>query len=204
MVLLPNWTRVCSLHAKQSQSTDTRFWWRKVQCLLQGTKRKSERQASDPLQLGFWVRVFFVLFCFLKGKIKEAGIDHHLVTFLNHSFGSQDVSGLQVSGLVVHGLGAHLVLSLYINDLYNSDFSTLTMLLTTAIFVIWFWLINVQLAQDGGQREHKKGNKVLDREIDHKLSKGTRFYGHSVSASELPLKISHAPRRRVNCGGARI
>ena len=33
-------------------------------------------------------------------KKKEAGINHRLVTFLDHSFGSQDVSGQ-----VVHGLG---------------------------------------------------------------------------------------------------
>lgn len=30
----------------------------------------------------------------LKGENKEARINHGLMTFLNHSFGSQDVSGL--------------------------------------------------------------------------------------------------------------
>ena len=40
---------------------------------------------------------------FLNRKDKEAGVNHCLVTFLNHGFRSQDVSGLSFSGRVVHG-----------------------------------------------------------------------------------------------------
>ena len=49
---------------------------------------------------------------FSTGKNKEDGINHGLVTFLNRSFRSQDVSGLGFSGKVVHaqGLGVHLAL----------------------------------------------------------------------------------------------
>lgn len=36
----------------------------------------------------------FVLFCFVKGKNKEAEANHCLVTCLNLGFRSQDVSGL--------------------------------------------------------------------------------------------------------------
>ena len=36
----------------------------------------------------------FFLFLFLKGKNKDAGVNHHLLTFLNPGFGSQNASGL--------------------------------------------------------------------------------------------------------------
>ena len=55
----------------------------------------------------------FELGIFLKGKSKEAGINHGLVTFLSHSFGSQDVSGLwfsQSGGPWLGDLLAHLAL----------------------------------------------------------------------------------------------
>lgn len=39
----------------------------------------------------------FELGVFLKKKKTEVGINHHLVTSLNHSCGSQDVSSLQFS-----------------------------------------------------------------------------------------------------------
>ena len=32
-----------------------------------------------------------------------------------------------------------------------------------------------------GNRADKKWNKVLDREVNHKLNRGTQFYGDSVS-----------------------
>ena len=47
----------------------------------------------------------FELGVFLKGKNKEAGINHRLVTFLNRNFRGQDVSSLKFSSQVVHGLG---------------------------------------------------------------------------------------------------
>ena len=61
---------------------------------MQGTKQGSGRQASDPLQLDLWIKGF------LKRKDKEARVNHSLVT-VNHSFGSQDVSGLIFSGMSV-------------------------------------------------------------------------------------------------------
>ena len=97
------------------------------QDLLQGAKQESGRQASDPLQIGLWVRDF------LKGKNKEAGGSHRLVTFLRCSFGTQDACGLGVSGLVVHdrghsgvGLLAHLAQekqpeSQYINSVIDNS-----------------------------------------------------------------------------------
>ena len=64
------------------------------------------------------------------------------------------VSGLQFSGQVAHGTGVCELslpwrnnLSLYVNDIDNSSFSML-MMLTTAIVVVLFWLIGVQLAPD--------------------------------------------------------
>ena len=110
-------------------------------------KQECERQALDPLQLGLWVS-----FCFLKGKIKEGGINHHLVTFLNHSFQSQRhfwFTSVWLGGPQLGKLSLSWVCMLM---LYNSNFSSLTMILTTAILVLWFWLISVQLAQDWGQR----------------------------------------------------
>ena len=47
------------------------------------------------------------------------------------------------------------------------------MLSITATSVIWLWLSRVQLAQDWGLWG-EKGNKVLYREISHKLGKGWR------------------------------
>ena len=89
---------------------------------MKGTGQGSGRQASGPVQLGleFVVRLLsrVPLFatpvvCSLSGFSvhgiprqeyqsgsqswgypSEAGINHSLVTFLDHSFGSQDVSGL--------------------------------------------------------------------------------------------------------------
>ena len=86
-LVLPNQIWVCLSDVQQSPSADTRLWWRKVQCLLKGAKQANGRQASDPLPLGLWVKVF------LKGKNKEVEVNHGLVTFLNHR--SQDVSGLR-------------------------------------------------------------------------------------------------------------
>lgn len=74
---------------------------------------------------------------FLKGKNKEAGVNRLLATFLNHTLGSQDVSGLRLSGQAVHGLGVWIILPWRNNendDVYN--FSTLTILSATAILVI--------------------------------------------------------------------
>ena len=36
--MLPNWTWVHSLNLEQSQPTDTRLWWRKVQHFSQGVE----------------------------------------------------------------------------------------------------------------------------------------------------------------------
>ena len=66
------------------------------------------------------------------GKKQETVVNHCLVTFLNHSFGSQDAYALQVSGLVVYdGGGAggvcQLILSwrnnhsLYVNDVIDNS-----------------------------------------------------------------------------------
>ena len=61
------------------------------------------RQVSDPLQLGLGIGFYFLIFLifnlififyFFKGKNREPGVNHHLVTFLNCGFGSRDVSGL--------------------------------------------------------------------------------------------------------------
>ena len=69
----------------ESQTLDSRCF-QQSKGLLHGAKQESERQASDPLHLGLWVRDFF-----FKGGKTKAGTNHHLVTFLNHSFGSRDV-----------------------------------------------------------------------------------------------------------------
>ena len=86
------------------------------------------------------------------------------VTFLNYSFRNQDISGLWFLGQVIHGLGVCELsvpwrnsLSWYVNDTYNSNFSTLMMLLAMAVLVTWLWLIIIQLAQDWGQREKERG-----------------------------------------------
>ena len=50
------WVHLPDLH--QSQPADTRLWWKKVQCLLQGAKQGSEIQASEPLCLVFELEVF--------------------------------------------------------------------------------------------------------------------------------------------------
>ena len=102
---------------------------------------------------------------FFKGKNKKAGINHCCdVSVTVSSFGSQHVSSLWFLGQVIHGSGVcELILpwrnnlSSYVNGgVYNSYFSTLTMLLTTAILVIWLCLISVQLAQDWGQRGQER------------------------------------------------
>lgn len=69
-------------------------------------------QASDPLHVYLWVKVFLsVFFFFFKGNNQEAGFSG-LVTFSNHSFESQNVSGLGFPGHVVHDLvsDTHLAL----------------------------------------------------------------------------------------------
>ena len=50
--VLLNQTWVCSPDAQQSQSTDTRVWWRKVQHLLQGQARRIGSSCSGP-----WLRI---------------------------------------------------------------------------------------------------------------------------------------------------
>lgn len=103
------------------------------------------------------IRIFFLK----KRKNKEGGLNQHLVTFLNHNFKSMNVSGLWFSGQVAQGSEVYLPwknnLSLYINDdLYNGSSSTLMMLETIPILVIWLWLINVQLAQNWGQKAQER------------------------------------------------
>ena len=48
-MLLPNQTWVCFPNGQQSQSTDTRFWWRQVLCLLQGQARRMGSSGSKDL-----------------------------------------------------------------------------------------------------------------------------------------------------------
>ena len=107
-LVLPNQIWVCLSDVQQSPSADTRLWWRKVQCLLKGAKQANGRQASDPLPLGLWVKVF------LKGKNKEVEVNHGLVTFLWHfliiGVRMSLVYDLRPSGPWLGGLLAHLVL----------------------------------------------------------------------------------------------
>ena len=104
-------------------NSDSKRLQQSVGVYFQGATQGHGRQASDPLQLGLWVRDV------LKGQ---------------SGFGNQDIFGLQFSGQVVHGSGVcRLILpwrnslSLCVNDdIYSKYFSTLRMLSTTAILVI--------------------------------------------------------------------
>ena len=120
---------------------------------LQDTKQRG-RQVSNLLQPDLWLRGF------LREEWRS-WVSHGLVTFLDHSFRSQHVYGLQVSGLVVPDPGiCKLILpqrnslSLCVNDDVHSISFSIAMVLstTTMILVIWLWLISVQLAQAWGQR----------------------------------------------------
>ena len=73
--------------APASQKAILWQWVFVTKCLLQNTKQGSGRQVSDPLQVGLWLRGL------LKGKNKEAEVNHGRVTFLDNSFGGQNVYG---------------------------------------------------------------------------------------------------------------
>ena len=53
--LLVNWTWVHSPALQQSQSTDAGLWWRKVQCLLQGTKQWERAAHTEKIQTPWWL-----------------------------------------------------------------------------------------------------------------------------------------------------
>lgn len=83
------------------------------------------------------------------------------------------------------GLLAHLSwknnLSLCIHDIIKtSNFSTVMILQTTAILVIWLWYIIVFILAQG-----TRNGKALDSVVDHKLSREIQFYGYTVSLAVI-------------------
>ena len=143
----------CPRRRKPNSDSDSRTL-QQSKGLLQGSKQGGGRQSSDPLPLGLWV-VCVCVFCLfvLKGKNREAGVNHCLVTFLNQKSGvrmSLDYDSLarcsMAGGVCELILPWRNNLHLYVNDIYNSNFSTLTMLSTKTILVIWFWLMSVHWA----------------------------------------------------------
>lgn len=167
-------------YMQQSQSIDSGLWWREVQCLLQGTKQGNGRQASDPLPPGLWG----FLFCFvLRGRTKRLGLIIVLGHFFNQSFKASGCFWsmiLRSSDSWLMALGVCELLSSWRNNLslYIQDDTH------PAIFVHWwcYWQQQFQSSDSGWLvllahqlevRGYKKENKILDREIHHKLGKGT-------------------------------
>ena len=96
ITLLPKWTWVHSPAVLQSQSTDTWLWWRKVQCLLQGTKQgewAAHAQGTSTL-MGFREGILKETF---GVRVVACGLSSGQLVVRWHS----DVSGILLISLLV-------------------------------------------------------------------------------------------------------
>ena len=131
--------------------------WRKIRIYC----RAPSEGVWDKPQMHFNLSKSWAVFSFffLKGKIKEVGLNYHLMTFFFFSrYFFIVVLGLRVS-LVQDSLAKCSIAQGSVSTSCPGETTwvwTLMMISTTTVVVIWLWLISVQLAQDWGLKGQER------------------------------------------------